>query len=246
MEPNATFSILDTVDSTNNYAMAKVHEGLAKHGMAWFSAHQTAGKGQRGKHWIEEEGKNVALSVILQLEARFIAKPFLINVLVAVSCHKYFTHICHLNFSLKWPNDLFFNDRKAGGILIENVIAGNTFKCTVVGIGINVKEGTYAHHNILATSIATITNKDYDPESIARGLHQQLLWDAANLNNSHEEEAYLAYFNNFLYRKGQQVKLKRGNIVFETTIMGVTAFGELHTKDSIDRYFNFGEVTWIL
>ena len=245
MDSTATFSILDTVESTNNYAMAKVHEGMAKHGMAWFSAHQTAGKGQRGKQWFEQQGKNVALSVILQLGANFFAKPFLINALVAVSCHKYFADNCQLSFSLKWPNDLFFNDRKAGGILIENVIAGRTLKYTIAGIGLNVKRSTFASHNIIATSVEEITNKIYEPEWIARGLHQQLLADAAALENAAAEENLVSYFNDFLYRKGEQVKLKRGNAVFETTILDVNAFGELHTKDSIDRYFNFGEVSWI-
>ena len=48
MPAGGFFKIVDTVDSTNNYAMEKVHAGLANHGMAWFANDQTAGKGQRG------------------------------------------------------------------------------------------------------------------------------------------------------------------------------------------------------
>ena len=59
------FEVLQTVESTNNYAMGKVHAGLAKHGEACFTDHQTGGKGQRGKEWLTGMGENLALTVIL-------------------------------------------------------------------------------------------------------------------------------------------------------------------------------------
>ena len=68
MAEDGFFNILNTVDSTNNYAMAKVHAGMAAHGMAWFAKEQTTGKGQRGKSWISEKGKNIALSLVLEPE----------------------------------------------------------------------------------------------------------------------------------------------------------------------------------
>ena len=64
-EPSNLFTILTSVDSTNNYAMGMVHDGNAKHGQAWFSYEQTHGKGRRGKVWKAGEGKNVILSIVL-------------------------------------------------------------------------------------------------------------------------------------------------------------------------------------
>ena len=52
---NETFTILDAVESTNNYAMAKAHAGLAAHGQAWFAREQWGGKGQRGNVWVSEK-----------------------------------------------------------------------------------------------------------------------------------------------------------------------------------------------
>ena len=63
MDSALSFSILDSVDSTNNYAMGMVHAGLAKHGMAWFANDQTAGKGQRSKQWESEPGMNIIMSI---------------------------------------------------------------------------------------------------------------------------------------------------------------------------------------
>ena len=56
MADDGFFTILNTVDSTNNYAMGRVYDGLAKHGMLWFANEQTAGKGQRGKAWVLKQG----------------------------------------------------------------------------------------------------------------------------------------------------------------------------------------------
>ena len=61
-----------------------------------------------------------------------------------------------------------------------------------------------------------------------------------------KQVAILKEYNSMLFKKGEQVKLKKGNIVFETTIEGVTIMGELQTRDTIDRTFVFGEVEWVL
>ncbi|MBP6687707.1 MAG: hypothetical protein KA160_07590, partial [Lacibacter sp.] len=57
---------LDSVDSTNNYAMGLIHEGLAQHGLTIHTAHQTKGKGQRGKVWETEPGANLSFSIIVK------------------------------------------------------------------------------------------------------------------------------------------------------------------------------------
>jgi BirA family biotin operon repressor/biotin-[acetyl-CoA-carboxylase] ligase len=61
---NGAFTILDSVDSTNNYAMAQAHAGLAKHGDSFFAHHQTGGKGQRGNNWHTGNGENIAISIV--------------------------------------------------------------------------------------------------------------------------------------------------------------------------------------
>src|SRR3954470_11214345 len=82
------FKILDKVDSTNNYAMAQVHAGLAKHGMACFAREQAAGKGQRGRQWDSEPGKNIALSLVLQPDLLKISQGFYLSATVALACYE--------------------------------------------------------------------------------------------------------------------------------------------------------------
>ena len=91
MPRDSFFKILDTVDSTNNYAMAKVHAGMTSHGMVWFAHEQTAGKGQRGKNWETEAGKNIAMSLVLQPETLHATQQFYLSAAVALSCFEFFS-----------------------------------------------------------------------------------------------------------------------------------------------------------
>jgi BirA family biotin operon repressor/biotin-[acetyl-CoA-carboxylase] ligase len=86
MEQYGIFSILDSVDSTNNYAMGQIHEGLAKHGLAWFANTQTAGKAQRGKAWQSNPRENIILSIIVEPFPGTEAYRFSFNASVALAC----------------------------------------------------------------------------------------------------------------------------------------------------------------
>ena len=87
-DTGSNFVILKQVDSTNNYAMAKVHAGLAKHGNAWFSMRQTEGKGQRGNMWVTGDGQNIALSVILNPKQLNLSYPFQLLTTIAIAIKK--------------------------------------------------------------------------------------------------------------------------------------------------------------
>ena len=123
------FIELQSIDSTNKYAMGLVHgnhlpdgHNEAQHGTAIFSHEQTAGKGQRGKNWVSEKDSNIALSILLNPYPLRIQDQFQLSVCVAVSVYEFFLKYTGDETTIKWPNDLYWRDRKAGGILIENVV----------------------------------------------------------------------------------------------------------------------------
>jgi len=245
MPETELFSILDTVDSTNNYAMAAVHAGLARHGSAWFARDQTAGKGQRGRSWQSRPGQNIALSIVLKPKSIFYANHFLLNARVAELCHRFFADKAGDNIFIKWPNDIYWRDRKAGGILIENIFAANTWKWAVVGIGLNINQTEFSKGLNNVTSLRVITGKEYDPAVLAAELHDAILngfekVTAADLSNA------IAYYNDVLYLRDKKVKLKKDNVSFSTTIKKVNDFGQLVTEDAMERVFNFGEIDWLL
>ena len=245
MRSASFFKILDSVDSTNNYAMALVREGLAKHGMACVAKEQTAGKGQRGKSWQMQPGKSIAMSLILKTDKLRTDQQFYLSMLVALAANDFLKKYAGKDTAIKWPNDLYWRDRKAGGILTETVFNGGAWKWAVVGIGINVNQTRFHKSLPNPVSLFQIRNRDYDVIELAEELYEMVMKRVATINETPMDKVKREY-NRHLYKLNEVVKLKKASAVFKTTVKGVSLQGQLHTTDTMDRQFDFGEVEWII
>ncbi len=267
-----SFTVLPTVDSTNNYAMGQVRAGLAGHGAAYFALEQTAGRGQRGKTWITNPGENIMLSVVIQPHGLQISQQFLLSAAVALGCYDFFKNHAGEETRIKWPNDLYWRDRKAGGILIENRVETTgsgqfavgssqwttgdndpTADCqlptanwlwAIVGIGININQTSFADEVKNPVSLKQIAGKEMAVEEMVMQLCAclEIRWQSVIRGNNNE--IFTAY-HQVMYKLNEQVKLKQGSRVFETKVCGVNAGGQLLTKDVIERQFDVGEVEWV-
>ena len=242
---DSPFEVLQMVDSTNNYAMAKVHAGLAKHGEAFFTDHQTDGKGQRGKAWLTGKGRNLALTVILNPKQLNIIQPFELSIAISLATVDFFSMYAGDETTIKWPNDIYWRDRKAGGVLIENKFIGNTWKWAIAGVGININQTEFTDDLLNPVSLMQITGKSFEVEELGRELHQFILKRTSELLTK-RYQLLLEEYNQHLFKIHQSVRLKKDNIVFETVIKGVSSQGQLLTEDVIEKRFEFGEVEWIL
>jgi BirA family biotin operon repressor/biotin-[acetyl-CoA-carboxylase] ligase len=223
--------------------MGQVHAGLAKHGMLWFANEQTAGKGQRGKAWMTEKGKNIAMSLVLQPDRLQIANQFHLSAAVALTCLEFFAAYAGDETKIKWPNDLFWRDRKAGGILIENILQGKTWKWAVVGIGININQTAFDKFLVNAVSLKQITGKNFNSIELGKELYALLV---KNLGGIKTGDDIIQSYNQHLYKRNNKVTLKKEGLKFETVIKEVSAEGHLITVDAVEREFDFGEVEWEL
>ena len=240
-----SFVILENVDSTNNYAMGKIHSGEAKDGNAWFAKEQTEGKGQLGRIWETETGQNIILSIVADTRFLQVYQQFQLSVAVSLSCYDFFKAYHNIKLKIKWPNDLFWNDKKAGGILIENIIKGNIWEWAVIGIGININQTAFDEHLRNPVSVKQITGKDWDIIELAKELCDCLEQRYSILTTKNSNKI-LEEYNAVLYKLNEKVKLKKDNAVFETIIKAVSPEGMLLTKDTMERTFNFGEVEWVI
>ena len=233
--------LLETVDSTNNYAMRLIQKGEATSGNAVFSMEQTSGKGRRGKDWLSKKGENIALTVTVQMQWLSVFHQFQLSAAAALATYDFVSKYISAPVFIKWPNDIFISDTKAGGILIENVLKGTLWQWAVIGIGINVNQTDFKAPGFSATSLKKITGKDYSIKGLAEELYQLILKriDELKAGNFHK---MLEEYNQKLYAKDKLVKLKKANILFETKITGVSASGQLITQDAFERHFNFDEV----
>jgi len=239
------FSILHSVDSTNNYAMAKLHAGLANHGMAWFAEEQHGGKGQRGKSWNSAPGENLLMSVVIEPVGFESNRQFEISVMTALCCHRFLQKYAGHESKIKWPNDIYFRDRKAGGILIENILHGRNWKFSVIGIGININQVEFNGFTNHATSLKNITGRSYNPEQLARELHLSLLEDFKAINHR-PFPAILRDYNNVLYKKDEDVMLKINGITTCEKIKRVDTAGRLITGNAPESAHDFGTIEWMI
>lgn len=233
--------VLDSVDSTNNYAMGMIQNGEAESGMAVFAMNQTHGKGRREKRWKAAPGLNILLSVIAQTPQQSVLQQFPVSAAAALGCFDLLAKYTQAPIKIKWPNDIYLDDRKAGGLLIENVISGTNWQWCVVGAGINVNQTDFEEHENHPISLSLVTGFQYDVIQMASQLQLSILnrlkqLEAGGMSGLIEE------YNFHLFAKNLVVKLKKGSAVFKTMIRGVTAHGKLMTRDVMERQFAFDEV----
>lgn len=240
------FIELQSVDSTNNYARQQIHAGLAQNGMVIFTHEQFAGKGQRGKIWASEKDVNIALSIIINPHPLQLSQQFQLNACVATAVYDFFKQYAGDDTKIKWPNDLYWQDRKAGGILIENIIEGNgNWEWSIIGVGVNINQTSFSPHLPNPVSLKQITGCDFKLVPLAKNLvccfdkcWQQLI--NSGFTVVHEQ------YNQFLYKKSGTVRFKKDNRVFEATIKEVSPTGKLVVQHAIEEEFSFGEVEWMI
>ncbi len=164
---------LEHVHSTNSYLMELLSNSkpLAE-GTVIMAVDQSAGRGQQGKVWESEAGKNLSISVLLYpgfIEAH---KQFYISKIISLAVHDllklYLPGVVHI----KWPNDLYYSRRKVAGILIENVLAGNQIRASVIGIGLNVNQTEFPEHLPNPASVKSFlgVEKDIDLNRVLQQL----------------------------------------------------------------------------
>ena len=171
---------LYTIDSTNIYAMAQIKAGLAKTGSCFRADYQTHGKGQHGRVWESSKGQNILCSYILELKKLDALKKWTptdqigFSAAIALGIRAFFDAHTNGDTKIKRPNDIYWRDRKAGGILIENLLKGTEWTWAVVGIGININQTVFSPEAPNPVSLKQITGRDWDILSLQEALSKAL------------------------------------------------------------------------
>ena len=259
------FIELQSVDSTNNYARSLLYEGMAGHGLTIFAHDQFAGKAQRGKAWSTEKDTNIILSIVVNALSLQLSKQFELSACIAVAVHKFFVKYAGENIKIKWPNDLYCLDRKAGGILIENIVTSNTdggwqmtddgqqstidsqqsWRWAIVGIGININQTKFPSDLLNPISLKQITGQHFDVIDLAKDLCGIINNYFEKLINGGFNDIYDQYLTH-LYKKNETVRLKKENRVFEAVIKTVSPSGQLIIQHGIEEELGFGEIEWVI
>ncbi len=148
---------IESCASTNVLALEESLNDDLPEGFAWIAGHQTAGKGQRGNQWLAEPDQNLLVSYLLKPAHALLSNQFYLSKCVALGVINGIQnwsqlHLGHkLPASIKWPNDIYIDEHKLGGILIESNFQSGKWAFTIVGIGLNINQTTF--QGLRATSL---------------------------------------------------------------------------------------------
>ncbi|NNC95900.1 MAG: biotin--[acetyl-CoA-carboxylase] ligase [Chitinophagales bacterium] len=237
---------LDDSPSTNMYA----HELLSKNrpieGTAIIAHNQYQGKGQYGKKWISESGKNLTLSVILYPDFLKIEDQFYLNKLVCIALVEFLASL-GVESKIKWPNDIYHENLKLGGVLIENSVSLQYLSSSILGIGLNINQLEFDSELTNPISVATVLGKELDLEMCVNNFLAALEKWYLILKNG-DYQMLDSGFNKNLYRAGESILVDLQGKTHEAIFTGVERTGKikLEIDDHIDSYTNHEiEIHWL-
>lgn len=215
---------LDSIDSTNNYAMRLVDADTAQPGLTIVAREQTHGKGQRGRKWQDDAGQSLLMSVLVVPEYS-LDRQSLFNMRVAVAIADTIQNLYEgWDVRIKWPNDIIINDKKAGGVLIENVLRGSNWVYSIIGFGLNVQQENMPIDLPYSTSLKIECGKPFGVMDMCKQVRAEIF---KNLLTRLPDDVTLQKYNDHLYRTGQVQQFYDDDREWKGVIDGVTMTGEL-------------------
>jgi len=218
---------LPTCHSTNTYAAQITADNKVFEGTVVLTDCQTAGRGQRGNGWEAEPYQNITLSVVFYPHFLKAHQQFDLNIAMAWGIYLFFSqHLPPERLKIKWSNDIFFEDRKICGMLIENTLKAEQIEKSIVGIGINVNQTQFFYPK--ATSIQMITKQAYDLKVLIGQLCDCIEQSYLLLQQGKIDQLRTNYLEK-LYRMGEKsfFVATENEHYFEGVITGITQEGKL-------------------
>ena len=259
---------VERTHSTNTLLKELIANGQWREGEKYlYTDFQTAGRGQAGNSWESEEGNNMLCSVLLSHQPfNADVHPFYLNVLISVAVHQVIRSFVLeqsglssssvSGLTIKWPNDIYWQDKKIAGILIENAIIGGELKYSIAGIGLNVNQTTWLSDAPNPVSMRQISGQEYDIDALMSRLYEQV----EQLQQTPREEVWVYYHEHLYRREGEwlfaerEVSIAPSRILtdkpknaFMASIETITPNGELVLRTHAGtRIFHFKEIQFVI
>ena len=237
---------ISETNSTNSYLLNLCNQQKVDELTTIVTDFQTSGRGQRGNSWEADAKKNLLFSFVLFpsfLEAKH---QFLVSQIVSLAVKEELD--CYTSdISIKWPNDIYWKDKKICGMLIENDWMGQYISQSIAGIGINVNQEVFHSLAPNPVSLLQITGKEYNIFEILRNIMVRIQSYYIALQRN-ETEHISTHYENGLFRKEGFHKYKDKDGIFSAKIICVESDGKLILEDERQkrREYIFKEVEYLL
>ncbi len=238
---------LSETASTNSY-LSRVASALPS-GSVIYTYKQTAGRGQKGNSWESEPGKNLSFSSLFKGLPVPPARQFVICEAVSVAIADALAPVAG-EVRIKWPNDIYHNDGKLCGILIEHSLIGSAIAHTIVGVGINVNQIRFISDAPNPVSLAGITGHEQDLDRLLRAVCERIETECLSLGDSEAETRLHSRYLSLLYRNDGEPHTYElpGGERFSATVADVLPDGTLCLRLPDGRLgeFKFKEVKHVI
>ena len=233
---------LEEIDSTNRYLKNYREEGDEEMIVA-VADYQSAGKGQGTHTWESEKGKNLLFSIKVYPHWIPVRRQFVLSMAGALAVKDALDSYVE-NITLKWPNDVYWNDKKISGTLIENTIDSKGIKSCVFGIGLNVNQLVFHSDAPNPVSLAQILGHEVDRDEVLKKIldgfekYYELLRRADYMDVS-------GIYHLSLYRRKGFHPYRDADGEFEGALVEVEDDGHLilHDRQGRIRSYSFGEIS---
>ena len=225
------------IGSTNDWAAQELKSTKVMEGTVFQTASQTNGKGQRGRVWNSEKNVNLLSSFVFYPNFVKSEKQFVLVQLVSLAVKDLLSNYIMDDVKIKWPNDIYVNDLKIAGVLIESTMKGSFLASSIWGIGLNVNQRLFDNAPN-ATSLILETGKGYNLEMLLSELSFYLEKRYLSVKNSLKvlNQEYKAA----LYRKDQVCDFELGTEIFSLMVKGVDESGQILLEDTFGRVNAYG------
>ena len=218
----------DEINSTNVWLYDKISE---KHDIADIvvvADHQTAGRGMDKNRWESEAGKNMLFSIALNVNFLEAENQFKISQAVSVAIVETLQKFIDAkDLSIKWPNDIYFGDKKLAGMLIQNTVEGRMMGVTIIGIGLNVNQIEFSKDIPNPISLKMISGENYDLENLLNLLIDSIKSSVESLRFEQNQNQINQKYISKAYRFGVWSEYFYQNQVKIMKINGFDKYGRL-------------------
>ncbi len=234
--------------STNTY-LSRLAATLPG-GTVIYTPSQTAGRGQKGNSWESEDGKNLTFSHLLKRPPVKARDQFYLSEAAALAVVEALTAEAGDGFSVKWPNDVYWHDKKACGMLIENSLDGSDIATSIVGIGINVNQERFLSDAPNPVSLINITGHEHDLMALLGCVCSRIERLVDSLSDEDARKSLHQQYMAALYRNDGQMhpyEDAEGNR-FMATVAGIAPDGTLTLRhdDGTTHDYLFKQVKHII
>lgn len=235
---------LPSCHSTNDFCQEILNSGTFDEGFVVHTGHQTKGRGQRGNSWNAEPNQNILMSVMLKPVFLKAADQFYLNMVVSLAVFDTLRQFLNENLKVKWPNDIYFQNQKIGGVLIENSIQGNNISCSIIGIGLNVNQLEF--ENAQASSLRIIIGTEISLDNILEPILEKLEYYYLKLKSGDFGFLKASYLQT-LFRINQWHTFRKNGQIFLGKITGIDENGRLAMETEFGaEVFGFKEVEFVI